>query len=468
MARLTLHEFHHGLNASFADLNGVEVVSHYGDPLAEHTALRNTAVVLDLSFRGRLCVTGSDRLRFLNGQVTNDVKSLSPGEGCYAALVTAKGKMQSDLNIYCLTDELLLDFEPGLGQAVAQLLEKYIIADDVQVVDAAPHYGLLSVQGPKAEAVVCALGLFGGLFSLAPREEISTQPKPTPNPSGGAERAPATLTASSSPPGRGQGWVEAETICAKLSKPLQFVKTTDATLGEIYLMNHPRVRWAHLVASPARSDLLPLPATQERGEGRGEGQLHHSPSSPQPSPPSAGGAGESTRVAGFDLFVPTNSLGAVADKLIAAVKAAGGRACGWQALETARIEAGIPRFGADMDETNIPLEAGLDNRAISFTKGCYIGQEVIARIRTYGQVAKALRGLRLANDLETLPAKGDKLFHAGKEVGYITSAVASPTFKANIALGYVRREHNQIGTELTLRLADGESHVKIVALPFGQ
>ena len=166
------------------------------------------------------------------------------------------------------------------------------------------------------------------------------------------------------------------------------------------------------------------------------------------------------------MFVPTHSLGAVADKLIAAAKEIGGGACGWNALETARIEAGIPRFGADMDETNLPPEAGLDARAVSYTKGCYIGQEVIARIRTYGQVAKALRGLRVADDLKTLPAKGDKLFLGEKEIGYITSAIASPMFKMNIALGYVRREGNKIGTELILRTKDSVCAAKIVELPF--
>ena len=89
-------------------------MADYGDALAEHAALHETAGVLDLSFRSRLCLTGADRVRFLHGQITNDVKRLRPGEGCYAALVTAKGKMQSDLNVFALPDELLLDFEPGL------------------------------------------------------------------------------------------------------------------------------------------------------------------------------------------------------------------------------------------------------------------------------------------------------------------------------------------------------------------
>ena len=340
----------------------MEVVEHYGEPLEEHAALRDAAGVLDLSFRSRLCLLGADRQKFLNGQVTNNVKDLKVGQGCYAALINAKGRMQSDLNIHVLENEILLDFEPGYAAAVAQRLEKYVIAEDVQVVDVAPHYGLLSVQGPKASEVVKALDL-----------EASVLP----------------------------------------TEPMTFVSRKDATLGEVYLMNLPR-----------------------------------------------------TATSGFDWFVPTAALGTVADKLITAAKRVGGRACGWQSLETARIEAGIPRFGADMDETNLPLEAGIETRAVSFTKGCYIGQEVIARIRTYGQVAKSLCGLRLGDAIRALPRKGDKLFWGGKEVGYVTGALASPTLKCNIAFAYVRREHNAVGAELTLRAAGGESPARIVELPF--
>ena len=197
------------------------------------------------------------------------------------------------------------------------------------------------------------------------------------------------------------------------TKPMNFVSVKHATLGEIYLMNLPRVG-----------------------------------------------------TSGFDLFVPTATLGAVADKLIIAVKAAGGRACGWQALEMARIEAGIPRFGVDMDETNLAPEAGIEERAISYSKGCYIGQEVIARIRTYGQVAKSLRGLRFADSIKVLPKRGDRLYRGDTEIGYVTSAAASPTLKSNIALAYVRRDHNEIGTELLVRTASGNLAARIVPLPF--
>src|SRR6266850_2862139 len=135
---LPLHELHESFGARFTTVNGAEVVADYGDSPAEHTALRQSAGVLDLSFRSRICLTGADRVRFLHGQVTNDVNRLAVGEGCYAALVTAKGRIQSDLNIYRLQDELLLDFEPGLTQTVSQRLEKYVISEDVQVVDVRP------------------------------------------------------------------------------------------------------------------------------------------------------------------------------------------------------------------------------------------------------------------------------------------------------------------------------------------
>ena len=155
VSNLFLHTLHEGFkSARFARVNGEEVVEDYGDIAAEHAAFASTVGVVDLSFRSRLCITGADRSRFLHGQVTNNVKDLQPGQGCYAALVTAKGKLQSDLNIYCLRDELLLDFEPGLTARVRERLEHFVVADDVQVVEVAPHYGLLGVLGPGAAQLI--------------------------------------------------------------------------------------------------------------------------------------------------------------------------------------------------------------------------------------------------------------------------------------------------------------------------
>jgi folate-binding protein YgfZ len=350
-----LHEFHQTAGAVFAEVNGQEVVAHYGDWLAEYAALREGAGVLDLSFRGRLCALGADAQIFLNGQVTNNVKDLKIGEGCYAALVSAKGKLHSDLNIYRLENEMLLDFEPGYSESVAQRLQKFVIAEDVEIIDAAPLYGLLSVQGPKAAEVV---------GDLSPRFIVS-------------------------------------------SKPMDLIKVEEAAFGEIYLVSQPRLRSQ-----------------------------------------------------GLDLFVPVTAMNDVAERLLAQ----GGRLCGWQALETVRIESGVPRFGADMDETNLAPEA-LDGRAISYAKGCYIGQEVIARIRTYGQVAKSLRMLKLDSEGKEAPPRGTKLFSGDKEVGSITSAVWSPALGAIVALGYVRREANQAGTPLEARTARGGIPAQIVDVP---
>ena len=360
MSTLSPHEYHRGLGARFIEVGGAEAAEHYGDWLTEHAALRNTAGVLDLSFRSRLWVRGSHRQKFLNGQVTNQVAGLHAGEGCYAALTDPKGRMVSDLSIYCLPDSLLLDFEPGFGATVGERLQRYVLGSDVQLADAAQDIGLLSLQGPKS-----------------------------------VEVARVVMRMAELP-----------------ARPMSLTSCTDPELGTFHVASTPRVG-----------------------------------------------------TSGFDLFVPQVALRPIADRLIQAARTVGGGPCGWQALETARIEAGLPRFGADMDETNLPPEAGLEDRAISYTKGCYVGQEVIARLQSRGQVARALRGLRLAEDLPALPVKGDKLFKESREVGHITSAARSPAWHANLALGYVRREVNQAGTDLVLRMAAGESPARIVEPP---
>lgn len=361
MLALSLREFHARLGAAFTPLGEVEVVAHYGDPGAELEALRKTAVVLDLSPRGRLCVLGRDRERFLHGQVTNDLKALPPGQGCYAAVLNAKGRMEGEAFIYRLPEEFLLDCEVGCGAALARRLERYVIAQEVQLADAAPHYGLLSVQGPRAAEVVGA---------LLPGVELPAE-------------------------------------------PLSLVTALDAVSGEVYVVNQPRVG-----------------------------------------------------VPGWEIFVPVAALKTAAEKLGCAVAGVGGRWAGWDALETARIEAGIPRWGAELDASVLPPEAGLEARAISYTKGCYVGQEVMARIHTYGHVNRRLCGLRLDDPAASLPARGDRLDREGREVGHLTSVTWSPTLNAVIALGYVRRECLAPGTELTVRGAAGESRARVAPLPF--
>lgn len=361
MSVLHLHDFHQAAGAAFDVIGGQEVVRNFGDSCSEFGHLCRTAGVLDLGCRGRLCLLGTDRERFLNGQVTNDVRALRVGEGCYAAVVSARGRMESDAFVYRLADEFLLDFEPGLTAGLLRRLEHHLIADDVQIVDAAPHFGLLSVQGPAAAAALQRLGLG------------TTLPE-----------RPLDLRIAAAPGG-----------------------------VEVHLVNQPRT-------------------------GR----------------------------TGFDLFVPVAGLPVVAPALLEAVRSVGGGAAGWEALETARIEAGIPRYGADMDATTLPPEAGIEERAISYRKGCYIGQEVLARIRTYGRVTRRLCGLRLSEPAGSLPVAGDVVTHDGREVGRVTSAVRSPSLGADIALGYVRREHDRPGTSVRVGGEGRARQATLVPLPF--
>ena len=134
--------------------------------------------------------------------------------------------------------------------------------------------------------------------------------------------------------------------------------------------------------------------------------------------------------------------------------------CGVAALESLRIEAGIPRYGPDMGEDTIPLEAGLLN-ALSFSKGCYIGQEIVERTRSRGHVNWKLAGVVI--EAPAVPVPGEKLVSGGKEIGEITSACVSPTLAKTIALAYVRREISEPGTKLAL--ASGAS-AEVTSLPF--
>lgn len=369
MQPLSLHAYHEARQARFGVLDGFEVVADYARPELEYAALHESAGVLDLGFRGRLCLVGADRVRFMHGQVTNDVKALRDGQGCYAALVSAKGKMQADLNIYALPGELLLDFEPGLTKAITDRLEKYIVADDVQVVDVAAMYGLLSVQGPRSAAAVEAFV---------------------------RERGADAPTGDPSPPDR----------------PNEIRAVTLSDIGETYVAHQPR-------------------------------------------------AG----TAGFDLFVPATGMEAALTGLVDSAQALGGRLCGWEALDLARVEAGIPRFGADMDAGVFPHECGIESRAVSYRKGCYIGQEVLNRIHTIGRVQRELAGIRFPSaDVAQVGARG-RILREGEEIGRVTSVKDSPRLRSGLGLGIVRRDACQTGAAVEI---EGGIAAEITSLPFAR
>jgi len=344
--------------AKWGTVGDEKVALHYGDIQAEHRNLTKSVALIDLNARGCLAVLGEDRVNFLNGQVTNEVAGMQPGQGCYAALVNAKAKMQADLLIYRLVNELILDFEPGLLETVTNRLQSHLVADRVELVDASPHFGLLSLQGPKTVEAIESLGL----------------------------KLPDELFAHT--------------------------KVTQNDLGEWYLMRNDRF-----------------------------GQV------------------------GCDLYIPTAHLPDAAKRLVKAAAGQGGGLAGWQATEIARIESGIPRFGSDMDGNTLPPEANLERRAISYSKGCYIGQEIIARIRTYGKVNRTLVGYRLGAELAEIATPGTALVdESGKVVASLTSIAYSPEHGA-IGLGMAKHTHAEPGQILEAKsLAAGRATV--APLPF--
>ena len=151
-------------------------------------------------------------------------------------------------------------------------------------------------------------------------------------------------------------------------------------------------------------------------------------------------------VPGFDLYIPGTDRDTIRAKLIEA----GAVQVTDEVAEALRIEAGRPRFGVDMTTDTIPLEAGIEDRAISFTKGCYVGQEVIVRVmhRGHGRVARRLVSIVIPDG--DVPARGEKILLGDRAVGEITSATASPKMGSPLALGYVQREHAVAGTEVTV------------------
>ncbi|MFQ5587408.1 MAG: aminomethyltransferase family protein [Nitrospiria bacterium] len=169
----------------------------------------------------------------------------------------------------------------------------------------------------------------------------------------------------------------------------------------------------------------------------------------------------------FHLYCPVDHIEALWRKFLSEGEALNIQPAGQTALDVLRVEAGKPKYGMELDEDTLPVEAGLQDEAISYTKGCFPGQEVVARIKTYGHVNRLLSGLIV--DEETLPHKGSAVFHDDKKIGWVTSAVHSPRIGKIIAMAYVRREAATPGTEARIDLGNGKDvSAQVVALPFYQ
>jgi folate-binding protein YgfZ len=321
-----------------------------------YDAARRGAAFFDRADRAFIVVSGTDRLPYLQGLLTNDVASLKAGEGCYAAYLTPQGRMIADLWVYELGDVILLVMSRDVKDTVLTKLDQFIFTEDVQLGDVSSTFASVAIVGPGAAAVTTQI-LRG---------------------------------------------VPLETL---------------ASLGE---HGNVRAEFAGAAAIVAR--------VTDTGEP------------------------------GYDLFVETLQ----GESLKAALRAKGAQELDPPTVETLRIEAGMPKFHRDMDEDTIPLEAGIESRAISLTKGCYVGQEVIIRVlhRGHGRVARRLVGLTLDGDAIPRPAAA---VHSGdRQIGHVTSSVRSPALQRPVALAYVHRDFVAEGTHVTV---DG-SPATVTALPF--
>jgi tRNA-modifying protein YgfZ len=307
---------------------------------AQYRQLREESGLLDRSSRGKLIAAGGEAAEYLQGQLTNDVEALAPGEGQYSALLDRKGHIQADMRVLRTSpEEIWIDTEPEALDAARRHLETYKIGREVTIVDVTAERAIVSLIGPRSVEVAGTAAL----------------------PEDACEAAKV-------------GGVECFAV-----------GTAD----------------------------------------------------------------------GIDLIAKRDDAEALREALLAA----GAAEVGAAAAEVLRVESGVPRFGAEMSAATMPAEAGIVERAVSFTKGCYIGQEPVARLHYKGRPNRSLRGL----ELSAPAAAGEALRLGEKEVGTIGSACVSPA-RGPIGLAIVRRE-----AEPGAELAVGEDGVtaRVTDLPFG-
>jgi folate-binding protein YgfZ len=288
------------------------------DPNA-YRALKENAAWIDLTGRGKIRVTGEDRVRLVHAMCTNHVQDLQPGTGCYAFFLTSQGRIIADVNIFYMPDYLLLDTEPETKSRVMEHLDKFIIADDVLLHDFTDEWATVSVEGPKAEEVLCKLG---------------------------------------------------------------------ASPGHI---PHSLVEWGHAQVA------------------------HWSYTGGQ----------------GYAVYLPLEEK----PQLISNLTVAGVPQADMQTADALRIASNRPRFGTEITDANIPQETG-QMQAVHFAKGCYLGQEIVERVRSRGHVNRVLTSVRIEGD--AAPEIGARVMSGDKEVGEILSAAQTP--EGIVGFAFLRAE----------------------------
>jgi len=320
----------------------------------DYSAVRNGGGgLIDFSSRGRILVSGSEAVMFLNGLITNDMKTLQLNSWMPAAFANVQGRLLAAARILHRADGFLIDTEKGTRAKVMELLDRFTLAGDFRVADLTDQTTMVSLQGRKAPDLI------------------------TP-----------VLSAAAA-------GTEAHQIT---------------------------------VAALAAAEVTIIRATHSAEDG-------------------------------FDLFTDRESAAALRQALLDS----GAEPVSDETADLLRIEAGIPSYGIDMDETTVVTETNLDD-AVSFTKGCYLGQEIIIRIKHRGHVAKKVTGIVFSQraEIET----GAKIFSRDdQEIGRITSSTFSPTLARTIALGYVKYDYLAKGTEIHVKLNNAVMKAEVAELP---
>lgn len=358
--RLPLHDAHKQMGASLVERGGWLLPASYAGFPVEYNAVRdgNGAGIIDLSSRGRVRVSGTEAVQFLNGLVTNDVKALQPNTWMAAAFPNAQGRLAAPARILRIEDSFLIDTDPATSERVRKTLERFTLAGDFRVADIANETVLLSLQGKRAAEII--------------------------------------------------------------------VNLFDQSAADIAHRHVTQTIWRE-------HRIIIMRATHTSEDG-------------------------------FDLFAPMEA----AQALWNAFTGEGGAAhpVGDGVFETLRIEAGIPRYGVDMDETNVVTESLAEGETVSYQKGCYIGQEIIARIHWRGHVAKKLTGLIFDDAQDSSRIIGAKIKSAdGKEIGRVTSLTFSPRLDKAIALAYVKYDYLAPDTDVHVITDNMEHAARVASLP---
>ncbi|HYM40338.1 MAG TPA: aminomethyltransferase family protein [Thermoplasmata archaeon] len=353
MSDLRLRGYHEVSGALFRREAGWEVPAGYGALDREVDAVRRAAGILDMSDRTKVRVRGSDRLTFLDGLVTADLKVLPPGMSAYALVLDEASRVLGDLRIRAVDDTFLLDIDAAQSEALLDYFRKQIVSDDVTLEDLG-FTGHIEVHGPLAARIAEAvLGVDVHTLSV---DEHGTFPLDRHH----------------------HGYV------ARVN-----------TLGEI----------------------------------------------------------------GYAIWAQGDSLALVWDAFIRS----GALPVGRDALEVLRIEAGRPRFGVDMTPETLALEVAPEG-VLSFTKGCYRGQEVVARGVSIGQVTRHIVGLRIEGDVP--PNHGDPVRADNVDAGHVTSGAWSPTRGWVIALALLRTAAVKSGGSLVVDRDGWTMAARLASLPF--